>query len=163
MLNRPGFAAAAIAAAALLASGPAAGQKEKKPPYWASLTAGKALMRTGPGRNYPGSWLYLRKGLPLKVIETYPSWRKVRDPDGATGWMLVHLLADARTGFVAGKEPREMRERPDAGSKIVYRAAPGVVGRISNCDGQWCRLDVNGRAGFIREDQLWGVDPGEKL
>jgi len=49
-----------IAAAFLLATLAFAGagaQTERKAPYWASISAGKALMRTGPGRNYPGVWL----------------------------------------------------------------------------------------------------------
>src|SRR5687767_4562671 len=32
--------------------------QDKTPPYWASIASGEAMMRTGPGRNYPGIWLY---------------------------------------------------------------------------------------------------------
>lgn len=42
--------------------------QQRKPPYYASISAGKARMRTGPGRNYPSSWLYVRADLPIKVI-----------------------------------------------------------------------------------------------
>ena len=42
-------------------------------------------MRTGPGRNYPGIWLYKRRDLPIRVIQIYPNWRKVEDPDGEQG------------------------------------------------------------------------------
>jgi SH3-like domain-containing protein len=138
-------------------------QKQRETPYWASISAGKALMRTGPGKNYPAVWLYQRADLPIKVLEVYPSWRKVQDPDGTTGWMLVNLLSDTRTAIVRGTEPRPLHERADAGSPIRYRAEPGVVGRISECARNWCRLDVAGRAGFIQTEQLWGVDPGETV
>ena len=139
-----------------LCVGAAQAQEERKTPYWASISAGKAMMRTGPGRNYPAVWLYLRPDLPIRVIETYPGWRKVQDPDGETGWMLQRLLSDTRTAIVTGTEPRPMHEAPDAGSKIRYRAEPGVVGRLSDCADGWCRLDVAGRAGFIRTDHFWG-------
>src|SRR3954471_13684711 len=92
---------------------------EKKPPYWASITAGKALMRTGPGRNYPATWLYRRADLPVKVIETYPDWRKVQDPAGETGWMLQRLLSDTRTAIVTANGTAAMHEKPDAGSRIA--------------------------------------------
>lgn len=149
-------AALALLAAAVTAH---AADTERKPPYWASISATKALMRTGPGRNYPATWLYVRPDLPVKVLETYPNWRKVQDPDGATGWMLQRLLSDTRTGLVTGSEPRPLHESADEHSPILFRAEPGVVGRLSRCGGGWCLLDVKGRRGYIRTDHLWGLDP----
>jgi SH3-like domain-containing protein len=158
-MRRLGIAFALV----LLAAGARAADTEKKPPYWASISAGKALMRTGPGRNYPATWLYLRADLPVKVVETYPNWRKVQDPDGATGWMLQRLLSDTRTGLVTGSEAQPMRESADEHAPITYRAQPGVVGRLSRCGGGWCLLDVKGRRGYIRVEHLWGLDPSGTL
>ena len=120
-------------------------------------------MRTGPGQNYPGTWLYRRRDLPIQVVGVYRDWRKIRDPDGTTGWMLVSLLSDQRTAIVRGDGPRPLREAPDAGSPVRFRAEPNVVGRISRCAGGWCNLTSRGRGGFIRADQLWGVDPDETI
>ena len=83
----------------LCAAIPAAAQ-DRKPPYWASIASGEAMMRTGPGRNYPGIWLYKRRDLPVRVLQLYPNWRKIEDPDGEQGWMLVTLLSDRRTAIV---------------------------------------------------------------
>jgi SH3-like domain-containing protein len=146
-----------------LAVGAAEAQTERPTPYWASISAGKAAMRTGPGRNYPMTWLYLRADLPIKVVETYPNWRKVQDPDGETGWMLQALLSDTRTALVTGDEPRPMHEKRAEASKVRFRAEPGVVGRISDCEAGWCLLDVGGRQGYIRTEHFWGVDPGGGL
>jgi SH3-like domain-containing protein len=146
-----------------LAVGTAQAQPERATPYWASISASKAAMRTGPGRNYPMTWIYMRADLPIKVVETYPNWRKVQDPEGETGWMLQTLLSDTRTALVTGDEPRPMREKPAEASKLRYRAEPGVVGRISECGSGWCLLDVGGRRGYIRTEHFWGVDEGEKL
>src|SRR5690348_4082292 len=68
------FVAAAISLV-LLATGHASAQK-RQPPYYASIVPGEALMRSGPGRNYPGTWLYKRPDLPIKVVELYEDWRK---------------------------------------------------------------------------------------
>ncbi len=157
----------ALALAAILlaaASSPAAqAQQERKTPYWASIAASEALMRTGPAKTYPAKWLYRRADLPIKVLEVYPSWRKVQDPDGETGWMLVNLLSDTRTAIVRGTEPQPLHEAAQAGSRVIYRAEPGVVGRLSECAANWCRLDVAGRRGFIRTEHLWGTNPGETI
>ena len=101
-------------AVATLTIGGAEAQSERKTPYWASISAGQALMRTGPGRNYPATWLYQRADLPVKVVETYPDWRKVQDPGGETGWMLQRLLSDTRTAIVTAGEPAPMHESADS-------------------------------------------------
>lgn len=146
-----------------LSIGPAAAQQERETPYWASISSNKAMMRTGPGRNYPATWLYLRADLPIKVIETYPNWRKIQDPSGETGWMLQRLLSDTRTALVTGEEPRPMHETADTASKVRYLAEPGVVGRLSDCSGGWCRLSVGDREGFIRTKHFWGLGQGGDL
>jgi SH3-like domain-containing protein len=138
-------------------------QPARETPYWASISSSQAMMRTGPGRNYPGTWLYVRPDLPIQVVEVYQSWRKIRDPGGTTGWMLVNLLSDTRTAIVVGDELRPMHEQPDASSGLRFRAEPGVVGRISRCDSGWCEFDVGGRSGFIRTEHIWGVSPNESV
>ena len=91
----------AVAVAAMTIGG-AEAQDARKTPYFASISAGQALMRTGPGRNYPATWLYQRADLPVKVVETYPDWRKVQDPGGETGRMLQRLLSEGFADKVDG-------------------------------------------------------------
>ena len=147
---------------ALALSG-AEAQPRRQPPYWASIASGQAMMRVGPGRNYRGIWLYVRRDLPVRVVDVYQDWRKIEDPDGTSGWMLVSLLSDTRTAIVRGNAPRPMHEEPDERTHVRYRAAPGVVGRLSQCTPGWCRLDVGGRSGFIRTDYLWGLGRNETI
>ena len=154
--------AIAFAIVVTAAISPAAeAQQQRKTPYWASISASEALMRTGPAKTYPAKWLYRRADLPIKVLEVYPSWRKIQDPDGETGWMLVNLLSDTRTGIVRGAEPRPIHEGPTSGSPVRYLAEPGVVGRLNSCAGDWCQFEAGGRRGHISKAHLWGVDPGE--
>ena len=152
-----------LAAAATLALTAADAQRPRQTPYFASIASGQAMMRTGPGRNYPGTWLYVRRDLPIRVVEIYQNWRRVEDPDGTRGWMLVSLLSDQRTAIVRGNEPQPMHERPDTSSPIRFRAEPGVVGRISRCSDGWCRFDVRGQNGYIRTDMIWGVGRNEAV
>src|SRR5262245_61294111 len=100
-------AALLLLIAGVLSLGRAAAQAPRAVPYWASIASGRAMMRTGPGQTYPGTWLYVRPDLPIRVVEVYRDWRKVSDPSGTTGWMLVRLLSDQRTAIVRRGEPRE--------------------------------------------------------
>lgn len=137
--------------------------KERKPPYWASIAKSEARMRTGPSQTYPATWLYRRRDLPIRVIAAYPGWRKIEEPDGTIGWMDVDLLSDARTAIVSPGEMRTMHTDPSVTAGVSYRIAPGAIGRVSNCGGGWCRMDVKGKGGFIRTSDLWGVDPNEEI
>jgi SH3-like domain-containing protein len=105
----------------------------------------------------------VRADLPIRVVETYPNWRKVSDPEGTTGWMLQRLLSDRRTALVTGDSPRPLHQDPNEASRVRYLAQPGVVGRLSKCSGGWCRLEVGERQGYIRTDHFWGLDPGGTL
>ena len=146
-----------VLAMAALVMAPVATYAENKVPYWSSINAGKARMRTGPGQQCPASWLYQRAGLPVKVLATYPNWRKIEDPDGTQGWMQANLLSDKRTAIVRG-EVRPMRDKPQADARIVWRAEPGVVGKITDCANGWCKFDVAGRIGYVEAAHLWGVN-----
>ena len=146
----------------LAVAAPAAAQ-EKQPPYWASIASGQAMMRTGPGRNYPGTWLYQRRDLPVRVVKTYPQWRLIEDPDGTRGWMLVTLLSDRRTAIVRPGDPRPLRAAPSDGARVRYIAEHGVVGRIDKCANGWCRFAVGKRSGYIRMSDIWGVAENEVL
>src|ERR1700755_3308372 len=130
---------------------------QRKTPYFVSIKAEKARMRTGPGRNYPSNWLYQRRGLPLKVIDVYGEWRKVEDPDGTQGWMQANLLDDVRTAMVMGTII-EMRAAPNATARVAWRAEPGVVGTINRCASGWCWFDVHGRGGYVEQSHIWGTD-----
>ena len=153
----------ALAAMAAFCSADAFAQVKRAVPYWASIGAAQARMRTGPARTYPATWLYRRADLPVRVVQVYKEWRKVQDPDGAEGWMQGNLLRDTRTAVVTGSEPIALRERPSPGARLAWRAAPGVVGRISQCGNGWCRFDVKGQAGYVEVAGLWGAEPGEAL
>ncbi|MEA1071645.1 SH3 domain-containing protein [Sphingomonas sp. LY160] len=152
-----------LGVATMLSIAATASAQDRQPPYWASIASGEAMMRSGPGRNFPGLWLYKRRDLPIRVIKTYPNWRMIEDPDGARGWMLVTLLSDRRTAIVKPGEPRDIRIKPGAGSPVRYRAEAGVVGRLNKCDGSWCGIEIGNRKGFIAQSDIWGVAEGETV
>jgi SH3-like domain-containing protein len=106
--------------------------------------------------------MYQRVGLPVKVLEIYPNWRKIQDPDGTTGWVQGNLLSDNRTAIVTGGI-REMRAAAAAGASVVWRAEPGVIGLLKQCDRGWCLFDVKGHNGYIEIAHIWGAAADERL
>jgi SH3-like domain-containing protein len=129
-------------------------------PRFASLASSEVNVRTGPGKDYPIHWVYTRPGLPVRILDEYDVWRLVEDPDGDKGWTHSSLLSLRRTMVVKGGT-QAMRRSADANSAVILRAETGVVGELLNCDHAWCRVEIDGRRGWLPRDGIWGVLPNE--
>lgn len=145
-----------LAVLAFILAAPAYAQ-DREVPYWASLRVGEVNMRVGPSENYPIEWVYHRANLPLKVIRLYQGWRRVRDQDGAEGWIVARLLSPERTAVVIGKGLAPMRADADSSAALRWNLEAGVVGKLGDCDGGWCELDVAGHKGWVEQKRLWGA------
>jgi SH3-like domain-containing protein len=126
-------------------------------PYWVSLRTQPANLRVGPGREYRISWVYVREGVPLKVLRMIGGWRLVEDIDGARGWMLAQFLTRTRTAAVKGGVA-EIREKADGTGRLLWRAEPGVTGKLGDCGSVWCQIDIAGRQGYVAKAAVWGAD-----
>jgi len=150
------FLLAAVFALFTLVSVPAAAQ-EREVPYWATIGTSKLNMRVGPSVNYRIAWVYKREGLPVKVVRVVDGWRLIRDPDGAEGWVVARLLDADRSAVVVGEELAALREEPSDNAKLRWNAEPGVVGKLGECENDWCSFDVEGRVGWVKTERLWGA------
>jgi SH3-like domain-containing protein len=131
-------------------------------PRFVSLEADRVYLRYGPGREYPVSWVLARKGLPVEIIAEFDTWRKVKLHDGDEGWIHASLLSSRRTAMIQNNIA-EMRRTPADDARVVLRAEPGVIGELLDCTENWCRVDIQGRRGWLRRDAFWGALPGESL
>ena len=137
-------------------------------PRFVSLKASRVNLRIGPGRTYAVDWLYLRDGLPMEIIQEYDNWRRVRDSEGVEGWINGSLLSGRRTGIAApwqrGKAAEiALRTEPYEDARAVALIEPGALGEINLCNGEWCRMTFSGHRGWISQQQVWGVYPGETI
>ena len=135
---------------------PAAAQ-DREVPYWATLRSEEVNRRVGPSEAYPIEWVYRRQGLPVKVVRVMQGWRLVEDPDGESGWIIARLLDPDRGAIVVGQGLAELHAGPEAGAPVRWRAEPGVVGALGDCDAGWCELDMAGRKGWVLASRLWGA------
>jgi SH3-like domain-containing protein len=129
-------------------------------PRFVSLGADEVNLRFGPGEGYPIAWILTREGLPVEIVEEFDTWRKVRLHDGDLGWIHASLLSGRQTVMVA-EEVRALRQTPDQEARVVLRAEPGVLGELLDCDGDWCRVEIEGRRGWLQRAEFWGVLPNE--
>ncbi len=139
------------------AEAPAIGPDSERPvPRFASLATAGAHGRHGPGLEHRIDWIYQRAGLPLQITAESGPWRRVADPDGDQVWIHKRNLDDRRTIYVRAETP--LRRTAQAGAQPLAHLAPGVVAPITGCDGEWRRIAIGGRVGWVAKDALWGAD-----
>ena len=51
----------------------------------------------------------------------------------------------------------------DRTSAVTARLQAGVLAGVKHCADSWCRVAGEGFDGWIEQDRLWGVYPGEKV
>ena len=137
-------------------------------PRFVSLKASRVNMRVGPGREYSVDWMFTKRGLPLEILQEYDNWRKVRDSDGAEGWIVQTLLTGKRTALISPwlKEEGgmvELHAKPEANSPVVAKMEAGVLAEVEACENGWCQIQAKDWSGYAKQVSLWGVYPDEKI
>ncbi len=135
-------------------------------PRYVSLKSDRVNLREGPSKDHRTTWVFLRAGLPVEITAEYDIWRKVRDSEGAEGWVLHSLLSGRRTALVTPWKKgvdSTLHEQPSAQSASVAILQPNVIANVRSCDGAWCRVFGDGFKGYIQQSDLWGVYPNEKI
>jgi SH3-like domain-containing protein len=168
MTGRRTFGAWALAGLLFAGSLPAsplpaaAADKALPIPRFAALRSEPVNVRTGPGERYPIDWIFNRKDLPVEIVAEFENWRKIRDVEGAEGWVHQRMLVGKRSILVRDKI-RELHRKPQAEAEIVARLEPNVVAKLVECQGPWCRVEAQGIAGWLRRGEFWGVYPNEAV
>lgn len=129
-------------------------------PRFVSLKGSEGNARRGPGLTHRIDWVFTRAGMPLKITAEYENWRRVEDFEGAGGWVHYSLLSGVRTVLVT-LDMAELRDDPSDSATVIAQAELGVVGRVLECNPDWCRVSLDGMRGWIRKTAVWGVNADE--
>jgi SH3-like domain-containing protein len=144
-----------------------AGKAALPVPRFVSLKSDKVNVRKGPSTDQSIVWVFSRAGLPVEVIAESDNWRRVRDSEGADGWVFHSLLSARRTVLVTPWSKDEERvplyNSNSTSSRAVAELQSGVLGSVLTCDGEWCRVSVDDYSGYVQQEKLWGVYRGEEV
>jgi SH3-like domain-containing protein len=135
-------------------------------PRYVSLKSDHVNVRAGPTKDNDVAWVYTRSGLPVEITAEFENWRRVRDSEGAEGWVYHSLLSGRRTAVITMKTKDDLAslyDRPDSSGTIAARLQAGVVAQVKKCSTGWCRVTGNGFDGWIEQQRLWGVYADEKV
>lgn len=168
MSLKSSFSLVALCLAACLGPALPAAAQERGPvtnlplPRFVSMKASEGNVRRGPSLTHRIDWVFTHEDIPLEITAEHGHWRRVRDRDGAGGWIHYSLLSGVRTA-VAEKDMLELHNLPNEDAPVVARLELGVIARIEACTETWCRLSVAGHKGWTQKGDIWGVGPDEVL
>lgn len=150
-------------AASEVATGPVSGLPI---PRFVSLKSDRVNVRGGPNKDQDVRWVYTRAGMPVEITAEFENWRRIRDWEGAEGWVYHSLLSGKRTAVVVPKLNAELvplHESADIHAPVVARLQSGVLGSLKSCNGTWCQFVGKNFSGWIQQERIWGAYPNEKV
>ncbi|MGD0024495.1 MAG: SH3 domain-containing protein [Xanthobacteraceae bacterium] len=160
------WAAGAAGAAGAARAGSDAAPSGLPVPRFVSIKADRVNVRGGPDKDHDVAWIYTRVGWPVEITAEFENWRRIRDSDGSEGWVYHSLLSGKRMAAVQLKSKSDLaplHATPDAQSPVKAQLQVGVLGAVKVCTGTWCHLVGDGFDGWIEQNSLWGVYPGETI
>ena len=135
-------------------------------PRFVSLKSDRVNVRSGPNKDQEVRWVYTRAGMPVEVTAEFENWRRIRDWEGAEGWVYHSLLSGRRSAVVVPTLKDDLvplYENTDVESAVVARLQSGVLGQLKSCNGAWCEFNGKNFSGWIKQERLWGAYPNEKV
>ena len=130
--------------------------------YFASLRSSETNVRAGPGSSYPIKFTFKLRSIPVKVINEYDNWSEIKDYDGDTGWVNQNLLTKKREVMVrTAKSFINLYSKPTEKSSILFRLENNVIGSLIRCKEDWCGIKISNKKGWVKKEELWGVDESD--
>ena len=124
-------------------------------PRFVSVKSKKVNVRRGPNSTYQIDWVYTRAGIPLKVTAEFENWRRVQDFQGEGGWVHARLLSGKR--YIIFLNDRSiLKRKPNKNSPGIAIIGKGVIARFVSRIGDWCKISIDGHAGWVPSTSVWG-------
>ena len=135
-------------------------------PRFVSLKSDRVNVRSGPNKDQEVRWVYTRAGMPVEITAEFENWRRIRDWEGAEGWVYHSLLSGRRSAMVVPTLKDDLvplYASPDVKATESARLQSGVLGVLKSCNGTWCEFSGKNFDGWVRQERLWGAYPNENI
>ena len=126
-------------------------------PRYVTLKFGQENARAGPGDDHRLLWVYRVKGLPVQVVAETSEWRRICDPMGGLVWVHKRTTDGRRAVINMTRAPVAMLRKPKDAARPAAFLNSRALAALDRCDKGWCKVSVEGRAGWVREGALWGT------
>ena len=114
----------------------------------------KVNVRYGPSFEYPIKYIYLKKNLPIKVIDKKENFRRIIDHKHNSGW--IHTSQLKKSSSVILIENQYIFSDASKFSKPIAIAEKGKLMLLNKCKKNWCKIESNSISGWILFEHFWG-------
>ena len=122
--------------------------------FW-SLKNNEVNLRQGPSFKYPIKLIYKKKYLPVLILDTSETWRKIKDFNNNYGWIHISQLSKKKTALNF-KNNSILYKNPTIYSKPIAKLESGRLVLIKKCNQKWCKISSGEFIGWINKSFLWG-------
>ena len=125
-------------------------------PTLVSTKTTKANLRYGPGKNYPIKIIFIKKYIPLLVVDKFDHWRKVLTSKDINGWIHKSQISMKYRSIIL--KPDYLRKKPKLLSEKIAFLGNNVNVSIVKCKLYWCKITLKTRkfSGWYIKKYLWG-------
>ena len=134
-----------------------------KIPRFISLKSDDVNLRIGSSKKYPILIKYIKKNMPVEVIDEYGFWRKIKDIDENEGWIHKSLLKGDRYGIIINDKKSLSNVYSSPNGKIIGEIGNSNIVKINICREKWCKFNFNEIDGWISKKNLWGIYDNELI
>ena len=122
--------------------------------YFLMLKNNKANVRYGPSFEYPIKYVYIKKSLPIKVIDKKENFRKIIDHKKNSGWIHISQLKNVETQIIL--ESVILFKKPTKFSEPIAKIKTGKILKVKKCIKNWCNVKVDNLSGWVQNNNAWG-------
>jgi SH3-like domain-containing protein len=126
----------------------------KENDHYLALKNNKVNVRYGPGFDYPIKYIYIKKNLPLKIIDKKDNFRRIIDFKKNSGWVHISQLKKNKSFILL--EDKILFSKPTKYSKPIIKIAKGRLLVVKKCKKIWCRVKTDNYLGWLKTDNIWG-------
>ena len=123
--------------------------------YFLTLKYNKVKVRQGPSFKYPVKFIYNKKYLPIRVIDSKDNFRKIIDLKNNNGWIHISQLTKKKSAINI-HDLSIVFKKSNIYSQPIAKLEKGKMVIVKKCKEDWCKIVTNGYKGWIFKNSLWG-------
>ena len=119
-----------------------------------SLKNDKVNVRYGPGFDFPIKFIYFKKFLPVKIIDTKENFRRIVDHKKNSGW--IHWTQLRKVNSLIILEDKIIFKKNSKFSEPILKIKKGRLVIIKKCMDSWCKIKTDNFEGWLQNSNVWG-------
>jgi len=120
-----------------------------------SLKNSEVNLRQGPSFEYPIKLIYKKKYLPVIILDSAETWRKIKDFENNSGWIHISQLSKKKSA-INTKNNSILYKKSTIYSKPIAKLDIGRLVLIKKCKIKWCKITTGIFKGWVSKSSLWG-------